>query len=268
MTIGNPLVVIRPIPDFTGKDPDYKVTGEEHDLSKGKEWTFTLHFGAFHANSVTITDVKTGKKLRLGTNEDYRFGAMQATPTSKALGSVNSCITINKDKFRNGKPKLKIDYQYVGGEYGQNVEGIMEAITDIALKPVEVWWSNVLKKPIAYPPEFHTHHASTITGLSPTNLAIALIPLSLQEMTEVMERERTKIPENLVTYSGVQKITVDKSGIILDPTARSITLQLPRSSTEHGRLGLRLSYDGIPINVALIEDGNTGVVTGLSLIHI
>lgn len=268
MAIGNNLITVRPIPDFTGSDPDYKVTNELHELSKTGEWTFTVNFGAFHAQGFVVRDKKTGRVMRLGVGEDYRLGAMQAEPTMKSLsGGVMSCVTLNKEKLGGiNPPDVYLDYQYVGGKYGSNCEAIVDAITDLQNKPVEMWWSNVLQKPIAYPPMFHTHHASTITGLSPTNLAIVMIPLALQEMAEVMERERVKIPDNIVTYNGVQKITIDKKGIILDPTVGSIVLTMPRSTTENARIGLRVSYNGIPINISFTEDGNTGVVAGSGLV--
>lgn len=242
------LVQARPYPDWTGTNPDYKVTRELRPLSKDGSWSFTLEWGAFHCKSVTILEAKSLTPLKLGS--DYTFGGLQSTATMKATDGIYSYIKIDPSKFGNRPPDVLVDYQFVGGEYGQNVEGIKLELEKLGKSASKYYWSEVKGVPVAFPPLFHLTNAKDIIGLGRLEKLCLNIALALQSIAD--SQRAPDVPEFTVGADGVQKITID-NGIKITSAKSLIVISVNRTSKNDAYVGLRFNYGGVPINVKYIE---------------
>lgn len=237
--MSTPLVLVMPQPDYTGSNPDYLSVNEEQDLIAKNSLIFVLNYGAFYADSLVIIDTATGTILKPGKNEDYTTGMLDPIATAKSGKTVNCVIELNKTKFPT-KPILSVTYQFVGGPYQLNTAALQQAVDDLETQPDTVYWDNILGKPVAYPPSFHTHKAADITHLDSTNAALWAIKQSIDHLAEVQADET--VPADMVRYGGVTKYTIDKGINLIDYVLPTLNLQFPRSLSENAIFALRITF--------------------------
>lgn len=150
--------------DPTGQSATNLVRNETHTLDtltdvRKPRIVFT-RLGAFFNDSLVVTH--NGKKLTLNTDYRYTFFWQEATmkagglPVSVAFQIINKRLTGD----------IEITYQVVGGEFQEKAIQLEELIKLLPFDARNVFWDDVINKPVAYEPVRHLHHINDVFGLS------------------------------------------------------------------------------------------------------
>lgn len=260
-----PLVLVHPQPDYTGVNPDYRAVNEQQDLQAKNSYIIVLNYGAFYAGSLVVINAADGAVLKPGKNEDYYSEMLDPIATAKSSKTVHCTLTVNEARFPT-KPVLIITYQFVGGPYQLNTAALEQAVSDLETQPDTVYWDNVLNKPVAYPPSYHTHDASDITHLESTNAALWAIKLSIDNLAETQANET--VPPDMVRYGGVTKYTIDTGINLIDYIQPSLSLQFPRSLSENAIFALRITYLTAGTEYYIKVHGTEAVLGGFNFTNI
>lgn len=150
--------------DPTGQSATNLVRNETHTLDtltdvRKPRIVFT-RLGAFFNDSLVVTH--NGKKLTL--NSDYRYTFFWQEATMKAGGLPVSVAFQIINKRLTGD--IQITYQVVGGEFQEKAIQLEELIKLLPFDARNVFWDDVINKPVAYEPVRHLHHINDVFGLS------------------------------------------------------------------------------------------------------
>ena len=167
--MSTPEVIINGVPDYTGENPDYLVVNERQNLTENSR-TFVLNGGPFYNHGLEVTDLSTGRKLK--PIEDFEMGILNPLATAACTASYKVFSTLSLTSKWQSLPDLSVTYQKIGGPFTDNVEGLKQVIKDLTSKPTEVYWDQIQGKLVAYPPEYHLHHAKDFYGLDETVASI------------------------------------------------------------------------------------------------
>lgn len=260
--MSTPLVLVHPEPDYTGVNPDYQSINEVHDLAEKGSWVIVLNYGAFYAGSVAVMNLADGSLMKPGKDQDYVTKTLDPIATAKSSKTVHCYLEVSKAKYPI-KPKISITYQFVGGPFQLNVAGLEQAVKDLETMPDEVYWDNILNKPVAYPPKAHTHKAADITHLDSTNAALWAIKLSIDHLAEIQQNE--SLPEDLVRYGGVTKYTIDQGINLHGFKSSTLQLEFPRSLSENALFALRCTYLSGGREYQMVLTGNEDPAVGFTI---
>ena len=154
--------------DKTGKNPNNLVVGEMHRLSAREIRSIAPTYGAFYGESMVVFDAITGARLERGTQ--YELAEFLQDASMQFEGGDIWTLVLIKDK--NVSHQVRINYQVVGGQFttdSSNIKSLYDAVM-MDNRPVD--WTNVLDKPILYPPNLHNQLLNTIYGFEPLVAAI------------------------------------------------------------------------------------------------
>lgn len=231
------MVIVYPVPDYTGTLDKYKVTNEVRNLvDEEGYYLFIPWSGPYFADTLKIYNADTDVLLVEG--EDYYYDVLLAEATAKANKDIFGAIKISKEKYPtlDQVPSMRLEYSFLGGPFHPNISGLLQAVNDMESSSDIIYWDNIKGKPTVYPPSFHLHDASDITGLENTNDILRAINVSIQELGERLVE--AKAPVNNVTYSGRVKYALDAGRELQSVMGNSFLLQIPRSPTETAQFGL------------------------------
>lgn len=232
-------VYIYPTPDYTGANPQYRVTNEERDLVKEGGYLLMLpNSGPYYADTLEVWDADTN--TRLVEEEDYTLDVFESDATRKSNKDVFGAIRFSQDKYPavTDVPKLRLVYQFVGGPFHANIAGLLQAVRDMENVAGIVYWDNIEGKPTTYPPSFHLHKASDITHLDSTNDILRQINTSIQELADRLVA--AKEPKHNVTNAGRVKVALDAGRELNSGVGSEIWLQFPRSTNQNAQFGFTI----------------------------
>ncbi len=154
--------------DKTGKNPNNLVVGELHRLSAREIRSVAPTYGAFYGDSMVVYDAMTGVLLERGTQ--YELAEFLQDASMQYEGGDIWTLVLIKDK--NVSHQVRINYQVVGGNFTTDSSKIKELYDAVMMDNRPVDWTNVLDKPILYPPNLHHQLLNTIYGFEPLVAAI------------------------------------------------------------------------------------------------
>ena len=154
--------------DKTGKNPNNLVVGELHRLSAREIRSVAPTYGAFYGDSMAVYDAMTGALLERGTQ--YELAEFLQDASMQFEGGDIWTLVLIKDK--NVSHQVRINYQVVGGNFTTDSSKIKELYDAVMMDNRPVNWTNVLDKPILYPPNLHHQLLNTIYGFEPLVAAI------------------------------------------------------------------------------------------------
>ena len=154
--------------DKTGKNPNNLVVGELHRLSVREIRSVAPTYGAFYGDSMVVYDAMTGALLERGTQ--YELAEFLQDASMQYEGGDIWTLVLIKDK--NVSHQVRINYQVVGGNFTTDSSKIKELYDAVMMDNRPVDWTNVLDKPILYPPNLHHQLLNTIYGFEPLVAAI------------------------------------------------------------------------------------------------
>ena len=154
--------------DKTGKNPNNLVVGEMHRLSAREIRSIAPTYGAFYGESMVVFDAITGVRLERGVQ--YELAEFLQDASMQFEGGDIWTLVLIKDK--NVSHQVRINYQVVGGNFTTDSSSIKELYDATLLDNRPVDWSNVLDKPILYPPNLHNQLLNTIYGFEPLVAAL------------------------------------------------------------------------------------------------
>ena len=154
--------------DKTGKNPNNLVVGEMHRLSAREIRSIAPTYGAFYGESMVVFDATTGVRLERGTQ--YELAEFLQDASMQFEGGDIWTLVLIKDK--NVSHQVRINYQVVGGNFTTDSSKIKELYDAVMMDNRPVDWTNVLDKPILYPPNLHNQLLNTIYGFEPLVAAI------------------------------------------------------------------------------------------------
>lgn len=146
--------------DKTGQSPSNLVKRELHTLDDDVYNRIVVpRMGAFFNDSLIV---KQGDK-RLTLNKDYLLLFLWQDATVATGLPVSVAIIIKNENLIGD---IELQYQVVGGEYQNTVDGLNELLNLIPYDKRKVYWDEVLEKPSAHFPIQHLHHINDVFGLS------------------------------------------------------------------------------------------------------
>lgn len=144
--------------DPTGISPDNLVVGEQHTLVNRTIRAFAPIYGAFFTESVVLRDRSNNMVLTKGVQ--YRAAELYEFPTGRWGKEVCGILLVTDPSVSND---VEVQYQALGGEYGTNVDAIIQMFNEAMLdRPVA--WPDIFGKPDDFNPAAHFHDAGDIYG--------------------------------------------------------------------------------------------------------
>lgn len=159
-------VVFNATPDFTGVDPAYKITNEQHTLSKNqfRDFYFIVPtFSPFFAENLTIlyNDPLKNVIRPLVENIDY-YCALPFVGATRAIGKpVYGSIGLNNLSLVG---TLSITYQTLGGGWSFDENQLVTELAELAYNPRGTTWEVVTGAPNVFPPIPHQWELTDLVG--------------------------------------------------------------------------------------------------------
>lgn len=164
--MSNPPVIKYPL-DLTGAAAGNLVQGEVHDLSNLSAKAFVLDYGPFYTRNLVVKSLIDGSTLRpasIGsTNGQYVCTQLFTDMTLRTGLDICSVIVIT-DKTLPVNLQVSVDYQVLGGEYSASVDAIQQLIDSLELGNQPVKWTDILGRPVQFPPAPHYHDLGDVYG--------------------------------------------------------------------------------------------------------
>lgn len=145
--------------DPTGLNPDNKVIGEIHDLPNRTVRAIAPLYGGFFSETLIVRDRANG--LVLVKDVQYKTAEMLEFPTGRYGKEICSIILI---KDTSVSAQVEVTYQALGGEYGYNVEAIIQMLNSLEMDNRPVAWPDITNKPDAFIPAAHYHDVGDVYG--------------------------------------------------------------------------------------------------------
>ena len=153
--------------DPTGHNPNNLVLGEVHTLSNAQVRVVAPIYGPFYKEGLTVYDHEAG--VLLTKDVDYEVAHLLQDASLTFGQDVYQVLLI---KNRAVSPKIRLDYQNVGGNYQNSAKAIADAFETFRTDNRPIDWTNVLNKQYQYPPSLHMHLLEDVVGFG--SLVVAL----------------------------------------------------------------------------------------------
>lgn len=165
--------------DPTGVNPDNKIENEVHNFTHPSHRLFIPAEGVFYTNDLVVKD-QSGNTLQALTD----YVAVVLHEVTYQVGLEACCGLLIKNQAASS---VSITYQAVGGEYG-NVQTELQDLIDNTSPEIfsQVYWGQVVGKPVSFPPALHQHPLGDITNWAPVLDALDQILKSIQHTNESM----------------------------------------------------------------------------------
>lgn len=148
--------------DPTGVNPDNLVANEIHTLTDNFVRAFAPTYGPFFADSVVLFDNANERQLVRGT--DYSITELNQDITLRLGKEVSSVILVLNAAVSN---TVRLTYQVVGGLYQNQSDAIANMYSTLLQDNRPIQWSNILGKPLEFPPTMHLHNLEDVYGFEP-----------------------------------------------------------------------------------------------------
>lgn len=143
--------------DISGTNQSNKILDEPHSLSNKPVRSVASSFGPFFAESLIVKD--NANILQRGI--DYQIVELHQEATLKYGKEISSVILIINSQVSG---TVSITYQALGGHYCYDDTAIANMYQSVITDNRAVDWSNVLDKPVEYPPAVHRHLLEDLYG--------------------------------------------------------------------------------------------------------
>lgn len=144
--------------DKTGVNPNNLVQNEPVTLGGTAVRVLIPTYGAFYAESFSITDTATGLALN---NTQFYFSQPAHMPSMMYGKSIYYCAVITDP---NVSANVSISYQALGGEGSYSNSALAEQIQRTIDAYRSVNWNDILNIPARFAPGSHLHAAGDIYG--------------------------------------------------------------------------------------------------------
>lgn len=164
------------LPDYSGTNPKFKMSGELVPVSKVINGYFVLGKGAFYTGGLLVLDSVTG--IELTPLIDYEAVVLDSAATGHSGGKpVYTLIKLIKSTGND----LLVDYQYVGGKYVEQVDTLTRLIANMNSRVSgNTLFSQVANRPLTMDvTEEHTHDSRDVTGKDQEIAALTQIAQNL-----------------------------------------------------------------------------------------
>ena len=153
-----PLTVRLPF-DPDANNPNNYVAGEEHTLTNRPRRLIKPKYGSYYTKSLQVYDVTTNTLLKRGV--DYICTDPRTTAVAKTGHEACSFIVITNTEV---SPKIKINYQAVGGYYSFISDLLPGLIDRLENDNRVVYYKDIVGKPKYFNPTHHLHLICDVYG--------------------------------------------------------------------------------------------------------
>lgn len=160
--------------DTTGSSPENFVEGEPHLVPRDKSRAFATAYGPYYTDSLVVRVSGSTEPLVIG--RDYKPIEHYQDATVELGQSVSCGVLITN---RSIGSDLVIDYQVVGGPFSLSSEAIQHNLDTIEADTGKVKWSDIMGKPVRFPPAPHRHDAEDLYGMEYVVDALEQLRLSI-----------------------------------------------------------------------------------------
>lgn len=138
--------------DLTAEQPRNKVTDELRTFVNEVDRVFIPAAGPFFVRSFIIKDANSEQPLK--PNLDFKILHLLEDATKVSGYSVCAVVYVTNPEIT----KVTMDYQVIGGEYGDLAPMIREFLINNPVRSIDVdWFTQVHNKPDSFLPAAHYH---------------------------------------------------------------------------------------------------------------
>lgn len=171
--------------DPTGRHPANLIRNERHtitDTNRTQQNIIVPAFSPFFENSLIVTDIGTGNRLIEGVDYTIEWPVTEAATKTEGYVPLYGCIQFIDLRITG---QFEIQYQTVGGSYALDGIAIAQSLANHAADPATVVYSQIVGKPLTFPPLEHVHHVNDFVGMEEVVAQLKL----LIEAIQVLARE-------------------------------------------------------------------------------
>ena len=264
--------------DPTGELPANRIV-ERHILSptnRGEYHFIVPRKAPFYPTSVTVRRIDGNELLVFG--KDYVFGGLypEIIKSTKDNRPVRCTIIFSDPEIRGD---FEITYQTIGGDSTVSTEDLIVALKNRINNPIIVRWSEVIDRPIKYPPEYHEHHPNDLEdygdfvgALDKLHLALSM-HLNQNDTPDIQQLLVGMINQNhyIATLSAkvdkLQSIQDGTIGALLDETAKELEEVIKRGNDITNNIELLIDQRLTEVLTRMGEDSflklSGGTVNGI-----
>lgn len=165
-----PLPTFRYPLDPTGLDVNNLVDGEIHSLNNKEVRALVPVYGPIFREGLTVHDDNNNNLLTY--QDDYVVVELLQEATAKFGKEIVAAILIINPLVSNA---VRIRYQVLGGLYQNDASAVINIYETFLADNRAVDWSNILNKPLQFPPTLHNHLLEDIYGFEPVVVALERI---------------------------------------------------------------------------------------------
>jgi len=156
--------------DPTGTSPNNLVQDEIISLSNNQLRVAVPKYGPVFAESIVIYD--NNDNTLLIKDVDYKYVELIQSATNKFGKEIIAAVLITNQTVSS---EIRISYQVLGGLYQLDDTAIASLYDSFLNDTRGVDWSNVLNKPLTFPPSLHQHLLQDIYGFEPVIVSLERI---------------------------------------------------------------------------------------------
>lgn len=146
--------------DLTGQAVTNLITGETHEFLTGPDRIFVPDGGPFYVVGLQVRHGVTNELLAPLT--DYKVLHLVKDAAMESRKEVCAVISVHNTAI----PSVTLQYQIIGGHYGETAAVIRQLLEDNPpIAPVV--WGQIIGAPVQFTPAAHLTDAKTIFGLGP-----------------------------------------------------------------------------------------------------
>lgn len=151
--------------DKTGSASANLVTNESHTLPGVVGTRLILpKYGAFYSQSLSVYSVDPDTQVSTLLTKDTHYVATEMLhKVTKVVGAAVCTVILILPTVTSAT--LTVSYQALGGPDQVNRDLLLSGIDAITEANADVSWSDVVNKPVGYPPAAHLHDALDLYGL-------------------------------------------------------------------------------------------------------
>lgn len=188
--------------DLTGVNHNNLVSNEMHILPTNVQNRAILpSYGPYYTESLIVKDNVTGDILDKGIHYENLHLLEEATiRTGKEVCEV---IIIKDISVSN---EIIITYQTIGGLYQRTSDAILQLYNAVMNDNRPVHWSNIINKPLGYPPSLHKHLFQDVVGFEP-------LIVQLERLSNAITLSNVPMIESIIDFysHGIETIFIRPS---------------------------------------------------------
>ena len=202
-------IIFNNTPDYTGVNPAYLISSEQHVISKNqfRDFYFIVpQYSPFYAESVVIkyNDPTTQTIRNLVEGIDY-YCTLPFVGATRAIGRpVYGAIGLNN---LNVVGVISVTYQALGGQWSFDQNEILALLADMVYNPRTTTWEVITDLPNIFPPIPHEWNLQDLVGQ--TDIVNALNNIEAAIATQA----QTAWTRHLSDYTNPHNVTKAQLGI-------------------------------------------------------